>query len=154
LATLILVSGLLFTGIVACNLGDNGPVILGSKNKVDNSGFLSKVFVITTDNSEQKFAIHPWYGVVSPSNVTQITVPENTPAKISVVPYILPVFWITMLAEINPYLPVAAEILGYTSVITLLLLPLWYKKTTFGKRRKRIRFHRSLAHWKRTLQLG
>jgi signal peptidase len=153
LEAIVLIGGLVFTGIVACNLGENGPVILERENTIDNSGFLSQVFVLTPDNFEQKFSIHPWYGVVSPANKTQVTVPENTPAKMSSVPYILPVFWIIMLAEINPYLPVAAEIAVYTSVFTLLFLPLWYRKSTIGKHKK-IRLRRMFALWKRTLHFG
>jgi signal peptidase I len=154
LAALILISGLVFAGIVTFNLGENGSVILQSENTVDNPGFLSQVFILTPDNSEQTLSIHPWYGVVPPANKTQVTAPENTPAKISSVPYILPIFWIIMLAGVNPYLPAAVEIAIYTSAFILLLLPLWYRKSTIGGRRKRIRLNRRIAQWKRTLHIG
>lgn len=154
LVTLILISGLIFTGIVEYNLGNNGPVTLGGENTIKNPGFLSQVFIFMPDNSEQMLSIHPWYGVVPPANRTQVTAPENTPAKISSVPYILPVFWIIMLAEINPYLPAIAEIAIYTSAFILLFFPIWYRKSTVGGRRKKTTFKRKFAKWKRTLHIG
>ena len=154
LTALILISGLVFTGLATYNLGENGHVILERENKVENTGFLPLVYVLTPDDLDQKFAIHSWYGVVSPANETQVTAPENTPAKISSVPYILPVFWIIALAGIDPYLPAAAGIVAYTSAFTLLLFPLWYRKSTIGVRMKRMRFYRLFAQWKRTLHLS
>lgn len=152
LAAIIFITGLIFTGIITYNLGKNGPVILERENTVENSGFLSMVYIFTPEDSKQTLAIDHWYGVVSQNNETKVIAPGNTPAKLNTVPYILPVFWILELTRINPYLPVAAEIVVYTSIFTLLLLPLWYRKSTIGGRRKRIRFHRMFAQWKRTLR--
>ena len=153
LAVFILISGLVFTGIIVHNLGSNGAVILKTENRIENSGFLPLVYVFTPDDPTQKFAIESWYGIVSPANETKVVAPENMPAKISSVPYILPVFWIIGLAAINPYIPAVAAIMAYTSVFTLLLFPLWYRKSAIGRRKKRIRFRRLFAQWKRTLQL-
>ncbi len=153
LAAFILISGLAFTGIIINNLGYNGPVILDKENTVENSGFLPLVYVFTSGDSEQRFNIESWYGVVSPANETKVVAPENMPAKISSVPYILPVFWIISLAEIDSYLPAVVGIVVYTSVFTFLLFPMWYTKSVIGRRRKRIRFHRLFAQWKRTLQI-
>jgi signal peptidase I len=152
LAALILISGLVFTGIITQNLGENGPVILEKENTVENSGFLSMVYIFTPDDPKQTLAIDHWYGVVPQNNEIQVIAPENTPAKLNTVPYVLPVFWILELTRINSYLPVAAEIVIYTSIFTLLLLPIWYRKSTIGGRRKRIRFHRMFTQWKRTLR--
>jgi signal peptidase I len=152
LAALILINGIIFTGIITQNLGENGPVILERENTVENSGFLSMVYVFTPDDPTQTLAIDHWYGVVLQNNETQVIAPENTPAKLNTVPYILPVFWILELTRINPYLPAATEIVVYTLIFTLLLLPIWYRKSTIGGRRKRIRFHRMFAQWKRTLR--
>jgi signal peptidase I len=154
LAALVLIGWLVSTGIVLHNLGENGPVVLEKENTVENPGFLPLVYVLTPNYPEQKLAINSWYGVVSQANETQITAPENIPAKISSVPYILPVFWIIALAGINPYLPAAAGIAAYTSVFALLLFPLWYRKSTIGRRGKKIRFRRLLTQWKRTLHFG
>ena len=166
LTQLILVSGLVFLGIVAFNLGDNGHIVLKSENKIDNSGFLPMVYTIKPDNPELMLDIYPWYGVLTPFNETkvneyEVSAPdgvvapstENTPAEISTVPYILPVFWIVELAEISPYLPAVAEILIYTSAFTLFLLPLWCKKKVRGRHKKKIGLKRTLALWKRTLNL-
>jgi signal peptidase len=54
---------------------------------------------------------------------------------ISSVPYILPVFWITSLAEINPYLPALTEIGLYTFCPVLILLPLWLRKSVVGRKK-------------------
>lgn len=153
LAAFILISGLVFSGIIMHSLGSNGPVILEKESTVENSGFLPLVYVFTPDDLKQKFAIEPWYGVVSPANETKVVAPANMHAKISSVPYILPVFWIIALAEIDPYLPAVVGILAYTSVFTFLLFPMWYAKSVIGKRRKRIRFYRLFAQWKRTLNI-
>lgn len=150
LTALILINGLIFTGIITQSLGENGPVILEKENTVENSGFLSMVYVFTPEDSKQTLAIDRWYGVISQNNETQVIAPENTPAKLNTVPYILPVFWILELTKVNPYLPVAAEIVVYASIFTLILLPIWYRKSTIGRRRKRIRFYRMFAQWKRT----
>jgi signal peptidase len=109
---------------------------------------------MTPDNSEIKFDIHSWYGVISPDNETKVIAPGKTSVQISTAPYILPVFWIIAFAEINPYLPAVAEIIIYTSIFTLILLPIWYKKTIRGNHKKKIRFHRLLAQWKRDLHIG
>jgi len=141
-------------------------LVLESKNKVGNSGFLRLVYVITPDNFEQLFDIHPWYGVIFKTNnsvitpqnkyVSQnyslITANENTPVQISSAPYILPAFWIILLASTNPYLPAIAEIVIYTSFFTLFLLPIWHKKSIRGRHKKRIKFHKLFAHWKRNLK--
>jgi signal peptidase I len=151
LAAIIFISGFVFAGTVAYNLGENGPSVLEMEKHIDNSGFLPIVYIITPDNSDQKLDIHSWYGVVSPANDTQVIAPANTPVQISSVPYILPVSWIIALVDINPYLPAVSEIVIYTSLVTFILLPLWYKKSIRGRHKKRISFKRRLSQWKRTL---
>ncbi|MDD3873120.1 MAG: signal peptidase I [Methanosarcina sp.] len=152
LVALILINGLVFTGIIICNSEENESVILKRENTVENSGFLSMVYVFTPDDPKQTLAIDHWYGVVPKNNETQVIAPENTTVKLNTVPYILPVFWILELTKITPDLPVAAEIVVYTSISTLVLFPIWYRKSTIRGRRKRIRFHRMFAQWKRTLR--
>jgi signal peptidase I len=152
LTALFLINGLIFSGIVMSNLGNNGHVILAKENKVENFGFLPLVYVLTPDDSKQKFAIKPWYGIVCPDNRTQIIAPENTPAKVSSVPYVLPVFWIIALAAINPYIPTVAAIMTYTSFFTLLLFPLWYRKSAIHRHKKKIKMYLLFAQLKRTFQ--
>ncbi|HII92470.1 MAG TPA: signal peptidase I [Methanosarcina sp.] len=152
LAAFILITGILFTGVVAHNLGENGHVVLQKEQTIKNQGFFSQVYVLTPDDYEQRIAINFWYGVITPDNETRVTVPENTPAIISSVPYILPVFWIISLSEINPYFPVFAEIGFYTFLSMLFLLPLWYRKSIVGRKNK-IKFRRLFAEWKRALHL-
>lgn len=153
LAAFIIISGLIFTGMVTLNLGENGPVVLEKENMIENSRSLPLVYVFTPDDSGQKIAINFWYGVVPPANETQVIAPENTPATISSVPYVLPVFWIIVLAGINPYLPAVVEIGLYTFLSTLLLIPLWYPKSSIGRKSKKIKARRLVAQWKRTFHL-
>jgi signal peptidase I len=178
LSALILISGLIFSGVVAHNLGENGHVVLGKETSIKNPGSLSRVYVLTPDDPGKRIDIHFWYGVLTPYNGTQtydnqadvpdgviapssltqvnetkVIAPENTPATISTVPYILPVFWIVSLAEINPYLPALAEVGFYTSLSSLLLLPLWYRKSVIGRKSKKVKLRRLVSQWKRTLHL-
>ncbi|WP_155396435.1 signal peptidase I [Methanosarcina barkeri] len=152
LAAFILISGLIFTGVVAHNLGENGHVVLEKNTIIKNQESLSQVYVLTPDDYEQRIAINFWYGVITPANETQVTVPEETPATVISVPYILPIFWIISLSEINPYFPALAEIGLYTCFSVLFLLPLWYRKSTVG-RKNQIKFRRRFAQWKRTFHL-
>lgn len=154
LAAIVIITGVIFSGVFLQNLGGNGPVVLEGENIVENPGFLPSVYVFTPVDPGQKLAIESWYGVIPSANSTQVFAPENTPAKLSIVPYILQVFWITELAEINLYLPVAAGIFLYVSVFTFLLFPLWYRKSAIGARRKKIKVYRLLAQCKRSLHLG
>lgn len=153
LAALVLISGFVFTGLVADNLGENGPVVLERKNTVENSGFLPSVYVLMPENSGQRLDIEPWYAVISPNNEIQVIAPENVHAKISSVPYILPVFWIILLAEINFYFPAVSEVVFYTFIFVLFLLPLWYRKRVAGRKVKKIRLHHLFTQWKRMLQV-
>ncbi|WP_410509850.1 signal peptidase I [Methanosarcina hadiensis] len=154
LATLILISGFVFSGIVADNQGKNGPAVLEEENIIENSGFLPLVYVFMPDNPEHRVDIDHWYGVVPPADTIQVTAPENTPVVVSSAPYILPVFWIIALADVNPYLPGMAGVVLYTLVFALLLFPLWHRKSASGKRRKRVRPCRLFAQWKRALHIS
>ncbi len=178
LAAFVLIGGLIFTGVVAHNLGENGRLVLGKETTIKNPGSLSRVYVITPDDYGKRTDIYFWYGVLTPYNEskayetqspapegviapstwtqvneTKIIAPGNTPATISSVPYMLPVFWIIALAERNPYLPAVAEVGLYTFLPVLLLLPLWYQKSSIGRRSKKIKVRRLVAQWKRTLHL-
>jgi len=151
LTVLIIISGLVFACIITYNLGSNGSIIIETENTVKNSGPLPLVYVFTPEDIKQRFVIDSWYGVVSPANETKVVAPEIMPAKISSVPYVLPVFWIIALAAINPYIPATAIIVAYTSVFILLFFPLWYRKSVIRRRKKRTGFRRLFAQWKRTL---
>ncbi len=137
LAAVILTSGFFFTGVVIDNLGENGPTILQRENTIENSGFLPSVYVLTLKDSGHRLSVEPWYAVIPRNSDTHVTAPESTPATISSVPYILPVFWIILLAELNPYLPAVAEVVFYTFLFTLFLFPLWYRRTVIGRKVKR-----------------
>lgn len=153
LAAIILITGLISTGIVIPNLGTNGSIILERENTIENFRSLPMVYVFTPEDSGQRIAINSWYGVVTPDNETQVIAPENTPSTISSVPYVLPVFWVVRLAEISPYFPAIVEVGLYTFISTLLLIPLWYQKSSIGKKSKKIKLRRLVAQWKMAFHL-
>jgi signal peptidase len=146
----LLTGGLFFTGLVLENIGETGSIVLEEQNVVENPGFLSGVHVLTPENLQQRLSIEPWYAVTPPKNATLVKAPEGTPVTISSVPYILPVFWIVTLSELNPFYPSVAEILIYTCIFMLFMLPFWYKKSVYGQCNIRIRVNRALRQWRRT----
>jgi len=140
LIAIVLVSGFVFSGIATINLGETGSMFLQGNNKVENSGFLPSICVLLPEDSKNRLVIEPWYAVIPPNCEIQVIAPKNMHVTISSAPYILPVFWVISLAEINPYLPMVAEIVLYTSIFTLFMFPLWYRKIVLGKKIKRMRF--------------
>ncbi len=156
LAGIVLIGLLIPVILVQPNIGDSGNSMLETENTVENSGSLPSVLVVIPEDPQQRYSIEPWYMVISPYNSTQITTHEQMPATISSVPYILPVFWIIALAEVNPYLPAVAELVIYTSIFTLLLFPLWCRKVVHGehKSKKKASFRRSIRQWRRVLRLA
>ncbi|AKB35718.1 Signal peptidase I [Methanosarcina siciliae C2J] len=153
LIAIFLVSGFIFSGIAIINLGETGSIVLQKDNKVENAGFLPSVCVLLPEDSKNRFAVEPWYALIPPNSEIQAIAPGNMNLTISSVPYVLPVFWVISLAEINPYLPVVAEIALYTSIFTAFMFPLWYRKIVLGRKIKRMRYKRLLMLWKRTLNL-
>ena len=148
----LLAGGLFFTGLVLENAGENGSLVLKEQNVVENPGFLSGVYVLTPENLQQRLSIEPWYAITPSMNATLVKAPEGTPVTISSVPYILPVFWIVILSELNPFYPQLAEILIYTFIFTLLMLPFWYQKSVYGQQNLRIRVKQALRQWRRTFR--
>ncbi|WP_440947272.1 signal peptidase I [Methanosarcina sp. T3] len=153
LIAIFLASGFIFSGIAIINLGETGSMFLQKDNKVENTGFLPSVCVLLPEDYKNRFAIEPWYAVIPPNYEIQVIASENMHVTISSAPYVLPVFWIILLAEINPYLPAVAEIALYTSIFTVFMFPLWYRKIVLGRKIKRMRYKRLLMLWKRTLNL-
>lgn len=151
LTAIVLVSGFIFSGVAIINLGETGSMFLQGDNKVENTGFLPSVCVLLPEDSQNRLTIEPWYSVIPPNCEIQVIAPENMHITISSAPYVFPVFWVISLSEINPYLPVVAEIVLYTSIFTLFMFPLWYRKIVLGRKIKRMRFSRLLMLSKRTL---
>jgi len=128
LSVIMFASMLILTMLILPNLGDNGYAAIASEYPISNNGALPAVAVITPDDLQQRISITPWYTVLPPNSETNILSDEHIQVAVTSVPYILPVFWIVRLANINPYLPSIAIITIYTFFVTIILLPLWYRK--------------------------
>lgn len=146
----LMISLLIPAGLVLPNLENNRPLVLGPEQVLKNTGSFPVVFVITPEDPGQRLMVEPWYGVVEPGNETLIRSGQSMPVEVSSVPYILPVFWVILLAGHSPSLPSAAAVMGYAALLTVFLLPLWYRKTTHGVHKKNLR--RTFSEFKRALR--
>lgn len=109
---------------------------------VQNNGVLPCVFVFKTAET-----VVP-YAVLSAGDSREIELPSNTENEnslsVSRVPYVMPVFWIVVLASVSSILPALTTALVPPLSIALLFYPLWLtdirkrKKRTKRKRRQRL----------------
>ena len=134
LAKIIIISVILLSCLVIPVTRINDKTITEQGGIIHNSGYFSIVY-ISTNNDYTKH----WYGVVTSANETFVEKSENTSDKVILVPYILPVYWLLMMIRINPYLPIIAEVCLYTLLIIFITVPLWYQKTTIGKKHRKIK---------------
>ncbi len=125
-----LISLLLLMALVLPNLGGNGHTTLEEEYVFKNYGYLSSVSVITPDDTTQRLAIEPWYSVIPRTNES-VVMSSSGPMDVGVtsVPYVLPVLWIILLAQIDPYLPAFFIIVLYSSLAIVLSISLWFRKT-------------------------
>jgi signal peptidase len=135
--------GILFTTLlvsiilVAPYLGGNGNANLDGEYVFRNDGYLSSVSVITPADSTEVVNIERWYSVVPPANESLVlTASDPMNVGVTSVPYVLPVLWIILLAQINPYLPVLSILVMYSSLAVILSMPLWFRKAGSQKLNK------------------
>lgn len=95
-------------------------------NTIDNKDKVPLVYVSPVEGKQRT---SNWYGIVEPMNKTTV----QTHNKVSVVPYVLPVYWIIKFNEVDPLLPMIGEILIYTIGSIVLATPLWYRKKIAGR---------------------
>jgi signal peptidase len=134
LAQIMLISGIIISGLVIPNARVNDQTIIEQDCTIHNSGYLPMVYISAHDDYT-----HRWYGVVAPANEMRIKISENKLDKIISVPYILPVYWLLIMANINPYLPTVTEICLYTLLMVFITVPLWYKKRVIGKKSRKVK---------------
>lgn len=134
LAKIMLISGIILSCLVIPNTRVNDQTIIKQDGTIHNSGYFPIVYISTNND----YAKH-WYGVVTSNNETLVEKSENKSDKIISLPYILPVYWLLIMAKINPYLPIITEICLYTLLITFIAAPLWYQKKTIGKKSRKIK---------------
>ena len=134
LATVVLISGIILSSLIVPNARVNDQTIIEQDGTIHNSGYLPMVYISTHNDYT-----HHWYGIVTPDNETQITKSEDARDQIISVPYILPVYWLLIIAKMNPYLPIVAETCFYTLLITFIAVPFWYKKIVIGKRTRKVK---------------
>lgn len=114
----------------------------GENQKIGNNGVLPCVLVFNTAETVVPYAVLP------AGDSREIELPTNMGNEISrslsCVPYVMPVFWIVVLASINPFLPTLTTAVVPPLSISLLFYPLWLtdirkrKKRTKRKRRQRL----------------
>ncbi|HWQ95739.1 MAG TPA: signal peptidase I [Candidatus Methylomirabilis sp.] len=97
---------------------------------VENKGLLSCAFIFKTDKED--VFIPPV--VLSENNNSIIKTQLKDDISISATPYILPVFWINALLDINPYFPILTILVLPPMLITLILYPAWIKKEGRNKK--------------------
>ena len=127
LLTIFLITALLFGAISFPFLGTSGSAAIKDEITIENRGLLPGVFVVNA--VEDEMIIPP---IVLPEyNESVIMINDGGTQhtmSISSTPYIMPVFWIAVLAGINPYLPLLISAILPPILITLILFPLWYEK--------------------------
>jgi signal peptidase I len=128
LTKIMLISCIILSGLIVPNARLNNQTVIERSDIIRNSGYLPMVYILAHNDY-----IHRWYGIVPPANETRIKLSENTHEIISI-PYILPVYWLLIMANINPCLPIISEVGLYTLLITFITVPLWYKKIVIGKK--------------------
>ncbi|WP_440953374.1 signal peptidase I [Methanococcoides sp. FTZ1] len=152
LGGVVLTTLLVLMMLVAPNLGGNGNTNLDGEYVFRNDGYLSSVSVITPGDTTEVVNIESWYSVLPPVSESLVKTTSD-PMRVGVtsVPYVLPVLWIILLAQVNPYLPVFFIVVLYSSLAVVISMPLWFRKAR-TKSQKRYLIIRNMSRRLRKLQ--
>ncbi len=132
--TLILILSIPFLIISAPSLAMSGNIDVDTKIK--NSGLVPSVIVFSDGK------IVP-YAVLLTGNATEIEIRGETESETSTsissssAPYIMPVFWIFCLSNVNPFLPALVTSFVPAFIISLIFYPVWLKDIRKRKRRRK-----------------
>ena len=159
LATILFISIAIFSAFSLPSFADSGHLNIKSGTlKLVNQDILSGVFIFNStvliQHENKNISTSQNYLVLPPKNSTEVMLNEDssrehdferTSIVISKAPYIMPVFWIVIMAKVNPYLPsIVSSILPSTS-LTLALFPIWLRRrikyrrhTLFKRLRKKL----------------
>ncbi|MBA3037933.1 MAG: signal peptidase I [Desulfobacterium sp.] len=122
LIAILLIGAILFGAVSLFSLSACGYAKKEEGIFVENKGTLSCVLVFNTINKET--FIPP---VILSGNSSSVIKAAGIDS-ISTAPYIMPVFWVSKLSDINPYLPFLIISTLPPILIALLLFPAWYQK--------------------------
>lgn len=148
LLLLFCISAIVFGAISLPSLVKSGSVtdINVGTLKIENREALPGVCIFNIINDPHgEISISPRYAVLPPKSDTEVEVEimmdahetdtdstglehEHALITISRSPYIMPVFWIDILAKINPYLPGLVSSSIPPIILTFMLFPIWFHR--------------------------
>lgn len=139
LIAILLIGAILFGAISIFSLSTCGYSKTEDGIFVENKGTLPCVLVFNTVNKET--FIPP---VILSGNSSSVIKAAGI-NSISTAPDIMPVFWVSALSEINPYLPLLTISTLPPILISLLLFPAWYQKRDKHRKHLMKKFRKLLA---------
>ncbi len=139
LIAILLIGAILFGAISIFSLSTCGYSKTEDGIFVENKGTLPCVLVFNTVNKES--FIPP---VILSGNSSSVIKAAGI-NSISTAPDIMPVFWVSALSEINPYLPLLTISTLPPILISLLLFPAWYQKRDKHRKHLMKKFRKLLA---------
>lgn len=149
LLTILFISTIVFSAFSISSLAESGYVkseyIKSGTFKIENQDILPCVFVFNSSYQIQHENVSTTqnYVVLPEKNNVEVMLNKDDPREyesertsiaISKCPYILPVFWIEIMAKVNPYIPSIISLILPSILLTLALFPIWLQKGP--KRRK------------------
>lgn len=149
LLTILFISTIVFGAFSISSLAESGYVkseyIKSGTFKIENQDILPCVFVFNSSYQIQHENVSTTqnYVVLPEKNNVEVMLNKDDPREyesertsiaISKCPYILPVFWIEIMAKVNPYIPSIISLILPSILLTLALFPIWLQKGP--KRRK------------------
>jgi signal peptidase len=130
--------------------------------KIENREALPGVCIFNIINDPRgEISISPRYIVLPPKSDTEVEVEimmdahetdtggsglehEHALITVSKSPYIMPVFWIDILAKINPYLPGLVSTTIPPILLTFMLFPIWFHRRVKYKYKHRMHIFKKL----------
>ncbi|WP_211531075.1 signal peptidase I [Methanocalculus chunghsingensis] len=99
---------------------------------IKGQNLIPEVYLLPSSSAE------PEYGIIGPGEeVVGIASGSSEPLRIIRAPYILPVFWFLMLADLHPYLPSLFIAVVPGMIIIILLHPIWLREKYPSSKKKR-----------------
>jgi len=161
------ISVIVFGAVSLPFLVKSGDVDVGTL-KIENSEALPGVCIFNIiNNPHGEVSISSRYAVLPPKGDTEVEIMTNAHETgtdgsglehehalitISKSPYIMPIFWIDILAKINPYLPGLVSSTIPPVILTLVLAPIWLQRKVKHKHGRRIAFKRLKRGVRRTYE--
>ena len=150
LAAILFISITIFTAFSLPSFAYSGYINIESGTfKIENPDILPGVFIFNStvliQHENKNLSTSQKYLVLPPKNSTEVILlntetreleSERSFIAISKCPYIMPVFWIDILAKVNPYLPSLVSSIFPSILLTLVLFPVWLRRRIRHRRQK------------------